>query len=444
VAGSRFPALLLLLALTVDLGAVLVVRRHGTIETLEDDELEYWGLATNVLHGSLEQHPSRRTLPFPAVIAAARAVAGDRYLPVQVLVTVVVSLSPLLLYGVIRRQLGSERVARLAAVGVAVWPPFVRYGATLYSDSLGVLALLLVLLAWPSPEDVIGVAFGWRRWLGAGALLALCVHVKPLYLVFVPLAAALATMTERGTRRRAAAPSLLVAGCVLAMAPWSAYMTVREGRFILVSANDGETLAGGLNPALLAMREPLRSATPDQRAVWTGPGKWLRPEATGYLSPEERALPYARQSELLSARVVAWVRTHPVDAAYLTGRKLLYMWGVHPFWNGAAQTLLGNLPLLPLVVMAALGWRNGRRRWPALRSFAALPLLSSLVACISWGSWRFRMAADLGLIVLAAAFVAAWRARPRGVAPGLEPPGAGRAVGRRDLAPGSRFAVTRE
>jgi hypothetical protein len=132
---------------------------------------------------------------------------------------------------------------------------------------------------------------------------------------------------------------------------------------------------------------------------------------TGYISPEELRLPYAQESQLLTRRTVAWVTTHPGEAAYLTLRKLLYMWGLYPFWNGRSQTLLGNVPTAVLLLLALSALVRLRGCLRALVIMWTLPLFVSLVAIISWGSWRFRQPGDLGLILLAAAFPYAARVR---------------------------------
>jgi hypothetical protein len=178
-------------------------------------------------------------------------------------------------------------------------------------------------------------------------------------------------------------------------------LSAREGHFVLVTANDGETLAGGLNPELLRLDGVFR--TPEDRITWVGPGKWLPPDATGYLTREELDLPYAQARALLAERAMSWIESHPGEVAYITARKLLYMWGIYPFWNGLAQSVLGNFLLLPLIAAAGIAVWRARREPLRLAMFWSLPIFSSLVACISWGSWRFRMPGDLGLIVLAAA-----------------------------------------
>jgi 4-amino-4-deoxy-L-arabinose transferase-like glycosyltransferase len=385
----------------------LLLRSHATIDMVDSDEHEYWNIATGLLGSGLDSIPARRTLPYPLLIAAMRGLVGDNYFRVQLLLSLLLSLTPVMLYWVTFRRLADERVARLAAVLVLLWPPFVRYAATIYSDSLALLLFLCFLLVFPLQPDFPAVRGppAWK-WLIAGAVLGICVLTKPLYLLYCPIAFILAFCSQRLARRRVLAAVLLTLGCVASILPWSAYISTREKHFILISANDGETLAGGLNPALMKMEQMAPFVSPEGRVTSIGPGKWLPPESSGYLSAVEMKLPYTQVSVLLSERTRAWIEQHPRDAAYLTARKLLYMWGMYPLWNGASQSLLGNLPLLLLLTAAALSlWRHRTMLGP-LAVFWTLPLLSTMVALVSWGSWRFRMPADVGLIVLAAALVA--------------------------------------
>lgn len=404
-ADARLAALLALLSLVVNLGALLWVRGHATVGNLDADEQEYWSLASNLLHGTLHDHPARRTIGFPLAVAALRWLTGDDYLRVQVLLTGLVSVSPVLVYWLARRGLGSTRAALLAGAGVLIWPTFVRFGITLYSDSIALMVFLLYLNLTPSGLRQEPALSPWR-WVLSGALLGLCMHLRPMYLLYAPIAAALALCSGVAPRRRLLPVAALAAGCLSVVAPWSAYLSWREGKAILLSSNGGETLAGGLNPRLIEMDRNLTFATPENRITWAGPGKWLPPAQTGFLSPEEQDLPYTEASRRLSQRAARWAMSHPGDAAYLTARKLMYMWGLYPLWNGAAQSLLGNFLLLPLLAVALASLARFRRSLRELAVFWTLPLFSSLVACVSWGSWRFRMPGDVGLIALAAALLA--------------------------------------
>ncbi len=398
---ASIPVALLGAALAVNLVAVFLVRRHGTVSTLDNDEQEYWTLAGNLLSGGIDALPARRTLPFPLILATLRSFVGDDYLRVQVALTVILSFAPLLVYWLVREHLRNERVASLAAIGFLLWPPAVRYAATIYSDSIALLCFLGFLIAFQlaaTRQEPTGAS--WGRWLFAGGLLALCVQMKPLYLLYTPIAFLLALASAQGVNLRVRAAFLLTVGCLVVLLPWSTYLSMREGRFLLVSANDGETLAGGLNPELLRLDGFFR--TPENRITWVGPGKWLPPDATGYLSREEFDLPYAQTRTLLAERSMSWIASHPREVAYITARKLLYMWGIYPFWNGLAQSVFGNFLLLPLMAAAGIALWRARRTPLRLAMFWSLPIFCSLVACVSWGSWRFRMPGDLGLIVLAA------------------------------------------
>jgi 4-amino-4-deoxy-L-arabinose transferase-like glycosyltransferase len=404
----------LVASLIVNLGMAVLTRQHETTQSLDDDEKGYWEIATD-FHGSgLAAVPARRTPPFPVLVAGLRWLVGSDYFHVQLALSALLAVGPVLVFWLVLRRFGNVGTAKLASVGFLLWPAFVRYNASLYSDSIGLLVFLCYLLAFPLPA--MPGAVDRRRWLQfgvAGALLSCAVQMKPLYLIYLPFALALTLWGEISLRRRSIAALCLVAGCLAAAAPWSAYLSVREGRFIPVSANDGETLAGGLNPALLTMDKKSVFVTSNGRSTWVGPGKWLPMEDTGYLSPEELKLPYVTTSALLTERARAWILSHPLQTAYLSARKLLYMWGLYPFWNGAAQSFFGNFPLLVLISAAIVTLWMARRAWQELALFWSLPLFVSAVSLISWGSWRFRMAGDLGLIVLAALLPALWAERRR-------------------------------
>jgi hypothetical protein len=252
-----------------------------------------------------------------------------------------------------------------------------------------------------------------------------------MYLIYSPVTALVAYTRGRGGRAGAARVGLLTIGCLAVVLPWSVFITAREGSPILLCSNGGETLAGGLNPELLRIEREygtLSYTAPSGRTNWIGPGKWLNDYDTGYLSPQEQRLPLTQKGNLLTRRALSWVCAHPRDAAYLTLRKLLYMWGIYPFWNGLAQTTLGNVPLLVLLCLAAASLFRLRRHFRDLTIFWTLPVFVTLVALISLGSWRYRQPGDLGLILLASALpfatsVEAALGRSRGSLP--EPEGKG-------------------
>jgi 4-amino-4-deoxy-L-arabinose transferase-like glycosyltransferase len=399
-------ASLFVIALTTNVLLALVTRHGVSPSALGGDEEEYWNIASHLLHqDGLSSFPARRTLPYPMLIAGLRAILGDNYLQVQLALSALLAALPVLAYWVVLRHLRTERTALITGIACLLWPPFVRYSATLYSDSFGLLMFLVVLLSLPKEGgSVQRDRWHWLQWVLAGGLLGIAMQVKPLYLLYLPFAVLLCILGEVTLRFRFLAVTLLILGCAAAVSPWASYISHREGRLIFISANDGETLAGGFNPRLMEMsREPQAVVSTPSGLVWTGPGKWLLPEETGYLTEQELRLPYTQKGMLLAKKTKAWIISHPKDVAYLSARKLLYMWGIYPFWNGPSQSILGNIPLLILICLAGYGLWERRSHWARYAIFWTLPIFCSLVALVSWGSWRFRMPGDFGLLVLASA-----------------------------------------
>ncbi len=396
------PVVLLFLgSALLNLSFALATRRDLPPERLEEDEKEYYQLAGEMIAGRYHFNP-RRVIGYVSTLAVLRSAFGDRLFLVQLAVTLVFSLLAPCVYLLARRELGHPRAALAAGLGVLVWPLFVRYSATLYSETLATPLFAVFLLTLPG--TAAARTCGPSRWLGAGALLGLCMHVRPMYLLYCPFAALIAYWRTPKGPRQLVSPLLLAAGALLVVLPWSAFLSSREGSFVLLSSNGGETFAGGFNPELIRLsQEPdAKYVTPGGRETRIGPGKWLSPRDTGYLKPEEETLSYTRQGELLGQRARAWILAHPGDAAYLAWRKLAYMWGIYPFWNGLSQTVLGNIPTLALLVLGAAALVRFRACWRELALLWTLPLFVSGVALVSWGSWRFRQPGDVGLIILAA------------------------------------------
>jgi hypothetical protein len=397
---------LFMLSAALNLAAFRAIR--GNIRDLNHvdlDEKEYWSLATALLGGRVDTNLGLRTLGFPVFLAAVRILVGDSYPRAQILTTLVFSLTSPLFYRFVRRELGSERAGLLAGFVAAVWPLFVRYGITLYSETVGLPLFVAYLLITPPREPAHRVRpLPRSRWFAAGVALALCMHVRPAFLFYAPLAAARAVFNGSGLRRGIHAGLLLTLGCTLAVLPWSVFISRQEGQPILLCRNDGRTLAGGLTPRLFEL-EGRTITTPEGRTTRIFPGKWLDMYETGYIEPEEFRLPTSTVSRLAMQRAINWGLANPAAALYLTVRKLTYMWGIYPIWNGLEETLCGNLPLIVLLTAATAALLRLRRFLPELASLWTLPLFVSLVAVVTWGSWRFRMPGDLGVIGLAVALL---------------------------------------
>ena len=94
----------------------------------------------------------------------------------------------------------------LAGLGVMIWPLFVRYGATLYSETVVLPLFTGFLLAVPGHWKAHDGQKG--RWFGAGLVLGLCMHCRPMYLLYSPFAAVVAYWRGRGGWAGLARPAL--------------------------------------------------------------------------------------------------------------------------------------------------------------------------------------------------------------------------------------------
>ncbi|TCD06274.1 hypothetical protein EYB45_00575 [Erythrobacteraceae bacterium CFH 75059] len=368
---------------------------RSDVQALDYDEWEYWQLSAGLIEGRFDD-PGRRTLGFPALLAALRMVSDD-FLFVQIAVSVIAATAPPLLSVALRRNGASRSAALLAGTALTLWPPQIFIAASLYSETLALPLLLSALAVMPRTGGSSHAA----RWLAAGLLLGALAHVRTMYQLLMPIVL-LMVWLECGQLRSAARNWLLVmAGFALAVLPWSIHVSHKLGTPVLLTANGGETMAGGLNPVLLSTSEGV--AKLERRSTWTGPGKWLPVSGNGYLSAEEQDLPYTEQDRLLQRRTFEWIASAPAAAAYLTLRKLAYQWTGYPWRNSELrQILFASLPIIALVVTFLIAvWRHPRMAREQAR-FALMPLFVIGVALISWGSWRFRQPADAAMIAIVA------------------------------------------
>jgi hypothetical protein len=396
--------LLVIVSFVVYTGMSLATHHVDDPSLLDSDESDYYNLAGNLIHNNYT-FDLRRPPIHVLILCILRLLAFNNLRATQVLVSLTFSFSGPMMYLLARRIFGHNRLALTIGAATIFWPPFLFYGNTLYSETTALPLFVLTLISIPPGSVIEPDAPGGRvRSSFAGMLLGLCILVRPMYLLFSPLAVAILFLEESKWSVAMRRAGLVTVGCLLVVLPWSAYITSKAGAPILVSANDGETLGGGLNPALIEKGYET-SITPDGRRTWFGPGKWLQESATGYLNDDEQKLPYAERDVIMRRRAIAWIVHNPGSALRLQCAKLLYMWGLYPFWNGATQTFLGNVPTIALSILSILSLVRFRHYLRKLSRFWFLPLFVSFVALISWGSWRFREPGDLGLIVLSVLFL---------------------------------------
>ena len=406
-AGASFGTkivMIFLFAAMVQLAVGWISLFRPSVLSLDWDEGEYWMLSSQILAG-VPMELGRRTVAYPLFLAGLRSISDNLWF-VQSAIAVAAATAPPLLAILVMKLMRSETAAVLAGLALAIWPAQVFYGTSLYSETIALPVFLVFLILLPMDCEGPQQRASWPWWVVAGLALGITAHVRPMYELFLGVLPFVLWLDSRGLRATMVRFALLLAGFALVVAPWSIYVSREIGSPTLLTANGGETFAGGLNPQLIKQGE--RSRVLLKRVTWDGPGKWLPRYDTGFLTKAEQALPYGQQDRLLQARTVAWIRDNPGDAAYLSLRKLSYMWGIYPFaGNGWPQAAFGNMPIIALSLLFFVAlWTAPKIRHRGARLYL-LPLFVTGVALISWGSWRFRLPADAGMIGVVASWLAA-------------------------------------
>jgi Dolichyl-phosphate-mannose-protein mannosyltransferase len=401
---SKF-VIFLVFSFCINVFSLYIFKSDQPLESLDADESEYYHLAADMLNGVLNPSQHQRVLGHVGILSLILWLSGSNLWIARIMIAAIFSCCTPLVYLLVYRIIGNHRAACFSALLTALWPPFIFFSTTLYSETTALPFFLLFLLLLPRDfsekrsDCPRGMYF---RWFLAGGILGLCMHIRPMYLLYIPFALLVVYLEGRYFIKSFKYSVVLLLGCSLVVLPWSIFVSLQEKSFILLSTNGGETLAGGLNPNLL--KEGYKDyPTASGRKTWEGPGKWT--QDTGYLTKEESNLSEAQKNDILRQRALAWIQQNPGAALYLEGMKLFYMWGVYPFWNGFVQTFFGNIPTIILLLLGALSMLKFKGRLRGLVRFWSLPIFVSAVAMISWGSWRFRQPGDVGLIVMASLLV---------------------------------------
>lgn len=202
------------------------------------DETEYVDAADRLRAGGGFAPGYARVPAFPLVLAPLRAVAPDDLRAVRILHGVLAAGGTVVVIAVGRRLLGT-RAALVGAALYAVDPMMVAAGGLLYPEATAAVVLLVALLF------ALGAVHDDRPWRAgaAGAALGVLAQLRPVGLVLVPaLAAWIAVVVRTTGPRRAAHVAAVLAGAVLALAPWT-YRGYRVHGAVVPIATEGTAAA---------------------------------------------------------------------------------------------------------------------------------------------------------------------------------------------------------
>lgn len=290
-------------------------------------------------------------------------------------------------------SLPAERVGLIAAALTAVYANIWMNDAIMMAESVtaacvaGALVATYVLLERPS----------WRAAVVLGSVIGLGAlaraEVALLGLIVALPAIALSTRSWRVGLTRTAACG---AAALLVISPWAIYNLTRFDRTTLLSAGEGHVIAGANCPSTYhgraigfwsfecAFQDPEAPIDVDQSVL----SAWYGDRGGDYRKEHLGRLPVVMGARIARLWSFGWVG-QMASINTFEGR---------PHW----ASILGVVSFWVLVPFAVAGGVIARRRrlvvWPLL----TLPVLVTALAAWYYGSVRFRLPAEITIVVVAA------------------------------------------
>lgn len=412
-------SLVALAALVVRVGYVMLAKRDESLLTLAaGDQIFYSGAAEALADGrgfvepyATSTIPAADHPPLTAIVAApASLLPGDNLLA-QRLTMCAVGVLAVVLIGLIGRRIGGPRCGLIAAVVAAVYPALWVNDGLVMSESVGAATIAAaVLLAYRFIESpsigrafALGVIVGVAGLARAESLLLLPFMALPLCWWFVT-----------GRAEKLGRLAVICAGAAIALVPWVLPNLFRFENPVLLSSNDGLTLLGANCDAVyegegtglwslecLELSDSDGDGVDDYAEFIAGTDVPDPDDSVSSAAQRSAAFDYIGDN-LTRVPAVAAIRVARLWGLYAPGAMVDYNEGESRERWASWAGYLAYLVLLALSVAGALVLR-GRRTplTPLLSQFVAV----TVTAAAFYGLWRFRIPAEISIVVLAAAAV---------------------------------------
>jgi 4-amino-4-deoxy-L-arabinose transferase-like glycosyltransferase len=364
---------------------------------------------------------------WPGLLSLANRAGWDTELSYQV-VGAIVGAVTVLLTGLLGRRCFGPRAGLVGAAIVAVSPPLVIADASLMADSLFVMLIALALLiAVDASADRASWGGGWWPWIALGTVLGLATLTRSDGLLLAPFIVGGAWLARGPSRAQSPAsgaparsrPALgalaAVVTLVVVLVPWTVSRSRALDTLVVVSSNSGSLLEGA-----------------NCAETYGGPGigSW-----------DAQCLGFTRDPELTEAESasrardagITYARDHWTRLPVVGTVRVLRTWG---FYDPIDQARIEAVESrgtgwqvgawvwsLVLLAVATYGAIRARSRWRELAPLLAVVLGVTVVALLSWGNSRFRLAAEPVLAVYAAAAALSLPRRRRREVPASGGPG---------------------
>lgn len=388
-----------LIALAAILAIGFGVRAYRVVEPLGspgDDAHAYYALAKSLYvegsYGGPEFHDPNDWSPgAPLLYAAAFYATGGAREGTARIVELLLGMATIALVFALGRRLAGEGAGLLAALGAAVYPPFVHSVGALYSEPLAMATLPAALLAFLRATDRGRGAPARGAWLVSGLLFGATAMARPEYLVVgaaFALYAFAAAWRSGGWRPALAAVALLVAGMAVPILPWAARNQIVLHRTVPISTGGGKALYVGTYlpadgeyqrvKAMLAQRYLHRTLDPNSQALEeVNPTPLFNRVAARYPDlPRDQALGKIGKQDFSK-----YFGEDPLGYLAMTARKVGRMWS-----SGIAEAMSSTVGRALQIALVALGLGGlallvrSRRWWELLAVATPLGLVTAVGA----------------------------------------------------------------
>lgn len=379
---------------------VYVLHWKGTDDDLTDegDALYYSAQAASNAAGEIFQHPftggpAADHPPMTALVLTPVSWIDSHLVLAQRLVMVLIGTAAVGVIGLLGRRIGGNRVGLVAALLAAAHAPLWANDGLLMAEAP--TALLVAGLLWcaievyddPSPRRLV--------LLGALAGLATLTRAEQA-LLFLLLLVPVVVRRDRPLRARAQQVVLAGLAAAVVVTPWVGWNLVRFEEPTLLSTNDGLTIFGAnchttyYTPAIgfwdlrCPLDHPVEGDPAVQSAEWRAVGLRYMRENVGRL-PKVVVARVGRVWGVYEPDQMVWFNTGEGREPW-TSRFALYQ----------------HLVVLPVAVVGGVVLR---RRPTVLWPLVATAVAVTATAALFYGIVRFRVPADVAIVVLAAVAV---------------------------------------
>jgi hypothetical protein len=393
---------LILLAVILLLGFGLRAYRVAEpLGTPGDDARAYYALSKALYdegaYGGPEFRDASDWSPgAPLLYAASFYATGGAREGTARIVELLLGLAAIVVVYLLGRRINCRPAGLIAALGVAVYPPFIHSTGALFSEPPAIFTLPAAVLAflWAADSNVPRAL----RWLVPGFLFGLTALIRPEYLlvgIAFAILAAIRVVRERGWQPSLATAALFVAALLIPIVPWTIHNQVVLDRTVPISTGGGKALyVGTFLPAdgeyqrvkaTLVQRYLGRDLEPGSAALDAiDPTPLFDRVAARYPDlPRDEALGKIGKENLYD-----YVEEDPSGYAAMTVRKVWRMWsgGVGEAMSSTAGRFVQVL--IVLLGLTGLGVLAVRRRWWETVAMATPIALVTAVGAVSLAAPR--------------------------------------------------------